>query len=171
MTWLYKGRTLKVGKSWTDDEGYKHPYNWSSSWTEANKVQWGVSFVEDVDTTFDSRFNWAKGVERDLEDTTVTDQDGVEQVQEGLKSQWIKQTRTTSNSLLSETDWYVIRAFETNVAIPSDISTHRVAVRTAANAIETQITNSPTMDAFKALFDNTPTIPAPIHDFPKKKKA
>ena len=33
MAYKYKDRYLKVGKAWQDDDGFKHPYNWSSSWS------------------------------------------------------------------------------------------------------------------------------------------
>jgi hypothetical protein len=30
MAYKYGERTLKVGKGFTDDNGFKHPYNWAS---------------------------------------------------------------------------------------------------------------------------------------------
>ena len=60
MAWLYNGKTLKVGKSWTDDNGYKHPYNWSTAWSDDDKEQWGVTWQDDEDTSYDNRFYWAK---------------------------------------------------------------------------------------------------------------
>ena len=60
MAWKYGERTLKVGKGWTDSNGYKHPYNWCNSWTDQNKTDWGVTFEADADTSFDNRFYFAK---------------------------------------------------------------------------------------------------------------
>lgn len=181
MAWLYNGRTLKVGKGWTDDNGYKHPYNWCNSWTDQNKTDWGVTWQDDPDTSYDNRFYWAKDIERSLEDINVVDEDGeavidpitnVQQIQLGLKSQWIAQTKTTANSKLASSDWYVTRKSESDVAIPSTISTYRSAVRTASGTIETAINGCADLDAFKALFvvpmdsDDNPTGNAPIYDFP-----
>ncbi len=181
MAWLYNERTLKVGKSWTDDNGYKHPYNWATAWSEEDKTQWGVTWQDDVDTSYDNRFYWARDVERSLTDINVVDENGdavidpttgVQQVQLGLKSQWIAQTKSTANGLLTASDWYVVRNAEKSVAIPSEISTYRDAVRTASGTIETAINACADLDAFKALFvvptdaDGNPTGNAPIYDFP-----
>ena len=76
MAYKYKDRYLKVGKAWQDDDGFKHPYNWSSSWSADDLKKWGVTIEKDVDTSFDNRFYWAKGIERKLEDENVVDDDG-----------------------------------------------------------------------------------------------
>lgn len=181
MAYKYKERTLKVGKGWADDNGFKHPYNWASAWTDADKTSWGVTFEADPDISYDNRFYWAKGIERKLADVNVVDADdkavndpitGKQMVQLGLKSNWIAQTKSSGNSLLTSTDWYVTRKAETSTAIPSAISTYRTAVRTATATIEKKITDCSDLDAFKALFvvpmdsDNNPTGNAPIYDFP-----
>ena len=180
MAWLHNGRTLKVGKSWTDDNGYKHPYNWASAWSDEDKEHWGVTWQDDPDTSYDSTFYWAKDVPRSLTDINevdddgdaLLDADGNQVVTLGLKSNWIAKTKQTANSLLASSDWYVTRKSESDVAIPSAISTYRSAVRTASGTIETAINGCADLDAFKALFvvptdsDGNPTGNAPIVDFP-----
>ena len=180
MAWLYNGRTLKVGKSWTDDNGYKHPYNWATAWSAEDKEHWGVTWQDDVDTSYDERFYWARDVERSLTDINevdednnpILDQDGNQVVTKGLKTIWIERTKSTANGLLTASDWYVVRNAEKSVAIPADITTYRDAVRTASGTIETAINACTTLDAFKALFvvptdaDGNPTGNAPIYDFP-----
>ena len=183
MAYKYKERYLKVGKAWTDDMGYKHPYNWQSSWSADDLKKWGVTVEADVDTSYDNKFYWAKGIERKLADENVVDKDGKavndpmtgkQMVQLGLKSIWIAKTKTTANSLLSSSDWYVTRKAEASTAIPSDISTYRSAVRTATATIEKKITDCADLDAFKALFvvpmdsDGEPTGNAPIYDYPEE---
>lgn len=181
MAYKYKERYLKVGKAWQDDDGFKHPYNWSSSWSADDLKKWGVTVEADVDTSYDERFYLAKGIERKLADENVVDADGKavidlttgkQMVSLGLKSIWVAKTKTTANGLLSSTDWYVTRKSESDVAIPSTISTYRTAVRTASGTIETAINGCADLDAFKALFvvptdsDDNPTGNAPIYDFP-----
>ena len=180
MAWLYNGRTLKVGKSWTDDNGYKHPYNWASAWSAEDKEEWGVTWQDDPDTSYDNRFYWARDVERSLtdinevdeDDNPILDQDGNQVVTKGLKTIWIEQTKATANSLLAKSDWYVVRNAEKSTAIPADITTYRDDVRTASNTIETAINACADLDAFKALFvvptddDGNSTGNAPIYDFP-----
>ena len=184
MAWLYNGRTLKVGKSWTDDNGYKHPYNWATAWSDEDKTQWGVTWQDDVDTSYDNRFYWARDVERSLTDINevdednnpILDQDGNQVVTKGLKTIWIERTKSTANGLLTASDWYVVRNAEKSVAIPADITTYRDAVRTASGTIETAINACTTLDAFKALFEvpvddqdpPQPTGKAPIYNFPEE---
>ena len=184
MAYKYKDRYLKVGKAWTDDENFKHPYNWSSSWSSDDLSKWGVSVEADEDTSYDNRFYWAKGIERKLADENVVDADGKavndpitgkQMVQLGLKSIWITRTKESANGLLaSSSDWYVLRKADASTAIPSDISTYRSAVRTATATIEKKITDCADLDAFKALFvvptdsDGEPTGNAPIYDYPEE---
>ena len=42
--------------------------------------------------------------------------------------------------MLAPTDWYVTRKAETDVAIPSEVSTYRSAVRTVCGTRESEIT-------------------------------
>ena len=182
MAWLYNGRTLKVGKSWTDDNGYKHPYNWATAWSDEDKEQWGVTWQDDPDTSYDERFYWARDVERSLTDINevdgdgnpILDIDGNQVVTKGLKTIWIERTKSTANGLLTASDWYVVRNAEKSTAIPTEISTYRDAVRTATGTIETAINGCADLDAFKALFvvpvdsDGNPTGNAPIYDFPEE---
>ena len=183
MAWKHNERIIKVGKGWADDNGFKHPYNWASAWSDADKASWGVTFEADADTSYDSTFYFAKDIPRILGDTLWVDEDGVavidtmtgsQGVTAGLKTNWIAQTKTTGNSKLASSDWYVTRKSETDTAIPSAITTYRSAVRTATGTIETAINACDDLDDFKALFvvpmdsqdPPEPTGNAPIYDFP-----
>ena len=183
MAWLHNGRTIKVGKSWVSDDNKKYPRQWNRL-TNEQKTSAGLVWQDDpVVVRYDERFYWARDVERSLDDINVVDENGdavidpitgVQRVQLGLKSQWIAQTKSTANGLLTASDWYVVRNAEKSVAIPADITTYRDAVRTASGTIETAINACTTLDAFKALFvvpmdDQDPPQPigkAPIYDFP-----
>jgi len=180
MVWKYEDVQLKAGKSWTDKDGTKHPNNWMI-WSDEDKKGFGLTWENDPDTSFDSRFYWSKDVERKLADENVVDDDGKavidsitgkQRVQLGLKSIWIAQTKTTANGLLASSDWYVTRKAEVDTAIPSDISTYRTAVRTASKTIEDKINACSKLADFKKLFDapedsdGNPTGNAPIFDYP-----
>ena len=183
MVWKHDGKDLTVGKSWTDKNGFKHPYNWSTAWTDQNKKDWGVTWTKDADTSFDDRFYWSKGVERKLNDEDATDESGNKLkdkngnviVNQGLKTIWINITKQRANDLLSQSDWYIIRASDdSSLAIPSDITKKRKAIRDASKTIEDKINASSNLTAFKKLFD-TPvdkdgnaTGNPPIHDFPEE---
>ena len=182
MAYKYKERYLKVGKAWKDDNGIQHPYNWASSWSVDDLKRWKVTLEKDVDTTFDDRFYWSKGVERKLEDENAVDQDGKaildedgnQVINKGLKNIWIERTKSTANGLLTASDWYVTRKSETDTAIPSDISKYRTDVRTATKTIEDKINGCSKLADFIKLFDTPvdkdgkPTGNAPIYDFPKE---
>ena len=95
-----------------------------------------------------------------------------DEVIKGLKTIHKENTATRANTLLSPTDWQVVKAMETSSSVPSDISTYRSAVRSKANEIETAINACDTMDKFKALFitptdsDGNASGDAPIYDWP-----
>jgi len=182
MVWKHDGKNLTVGKSWTDKNGFKHPYNWATAWTDQNKKDWGVAWTDDADTSYDNRFYWSKGIERKLADEDATDSDGNkvkdadgnQVINEGLKTIWVRQTKETANNMLAKTDWEVTRKSEKGTAIASATTTFRDKVRTACNTIETKINDCANLAAFKALFDvpvdsdGNPTGNAAIHDFPEE---
>jgi hypothetical protein len=184
MVWKYKTKTITAGRSWTDDDNIRHPYNWVI-WTDDYKKSMNITWTDDPDP-FDDKFYWgyqADGktlIERKIADENakdesgnlIKDQDGNQVVYKGLKSTWIERTKTSANGRLQATDWYVTRKAEAGTAIPSDVSTYRTAVRTSSKTIEDKINACSDLTAFKKLFD-TPvdsdgksTGTAPIYDFP-----
>ena len=70
----------------------------------------------------------------------------------GLKSQLIENVKKQAGDILSKTDWYVTRKSEKSTAIPSNISTHRDAVRTKQAEMETAITNAADTAALETLY-------------------
>jgi len=89
-----------------------------------------------------------------LADETV---DGV--LNQGLKTVMTAQVKETANSLLSQTDWMVIRKAERDVAIPSATATYRAAVVTECARLETAIGNASDVDALATVMagQNWPT--------------
>ena len=173
--YTYQGKALRIGRGWTDAEGVKHPSLWNR-WTDAEKTAHGLVWDQSLQPVpFDNRFYWSAGVEKALDDVDAVDENGVQVVTKGLKSNAIAQTKMTAGSLLAPTDWYVVKASEVSgYTVPSDITTYRAAVRTASNTIETAITNAADHAAFMALYDtpvdanHNPTGNAPINDWPEK---
>ena len=181
MPWKHNNITIKAGKAWSDKDGVQHPANWMI-WTDPEKKERGLTWEDEPDTRFDNRFYWSKGVERNLTDILVTDENGEkvidpmtgkQMVPIGLKTQYIAQTKQTANDMLSKTDWYIIRASDdSSLAVPSDITTKRKAIRDAAKTIEDKINATSKLENFIKLFDapvdkdGNPTGNAPIYDFP-----
>jgi len=178
--WTYLGRVIKQGRAWTDAEGVQHPAQWNR-WTAEEKAAKGLVWNQDLQPVpFDNRFYWSADVpkalddvnEVDEDDNPVLDEDGVQIVTKGLKSNAIAQVKTTAAGLLQPTDWMVTRKAETATAIPDSVLDYRAAVRTASGTIETAILGTTTLEAFKALYDapvdadNNPTGNAPINNWP-----
>jgi hypothetical protein len=180
MAWLYAGRQIRVGRSWTNSDGVTHPRNWAN-WSDADKAAAGLVWEDDA-PTFDSRFYWSADVPKNIDDVNevdedgnpLLDEDGVQVVTKGLKSNAIALVKTQAGGLLAPTDWMVIKASEVgDYSVPAGVLTYRAAVRTASNTIEAAILATTTLDEFKSLYDvpvdadGNPTGNAPINDFPE----
>jgi len=89
-------------------------------------------------------------------DVTET-RNGVEYTTPGLKTNLIKDLKINVANELARTDWYITRNTEKSTAIPSNISTHRDAVRTKQASMETAITNAADTAALETLHTYTTT--------------
>jgi hypothetical protein len=90
-------------------------------------------------------------------DVTATDENGNQVITHGLKTKLIKTLKKQVAGILNDTDWYVIRNTEKSIAIPSNISTHRDAVRTKQAEMETAIINASDTPALETLYTYTTT--------------
>ena len=175
----YNGKVIRAGRAWSSDAGH-HPANWMLLSDDA-KAEIGLVYEADpVVASFDSRFYWAAGIERALDDVNETNEDGTpmldidgnQVVTKGLKSNAIAQVKETAASLLAPTDWMVVRSAENGTDIDADTLAYRAAVRKASNDIEAAISGATTHAAFMALYDapvdadGNPTGNAPINDWP-----
>ena len=167
------GQIIQGGRSWSQD-GVTHPSNWEI-WTSEYKASMGLTeFTPDLQP--DSRFyTWSQNedlsynqTEKSLADTSRDD--GT--IEDGLKTVWIKKSKSTANTLLRSTDWQVIAKAERDRTIDSDVATYRAAVISACTTIEGQINACDNLGEFKLLFD-TPTDSdgnatgnSPIQDWP-----
>ena len=57
----------------------------------------------------------------------------------GLKSTFKNEVKKQQGSLLSQTDWYIVRKIDKGTAIPSNIQPWRDAIRTKAPEMENAI--------------------------------
>jgi hypothetical protein len=186
--WKHNGRTISVGRGWTADNGVQNPANWHI-WSASEKVAAGV--VEIVEETPpDSRlYTWsqnsdgtitstAKAIEDvnevDEDGKALLDEDGNQVVTLGVKSKLIQEVKTQQASLLSQSDWAVVRYIDTTVAAPSNIQAWRNAIRSKATEMETAITNAEDIDAIAALFltytiedDGSITKSGILYDWPE----
>lgn len=188
--WKYNGRTIRTGKAWTDDNGVQHPANWHV-WSATEKAAAGLTEVTE-ETPPDSRlYIWSQNSDgtitstpKKLEDTPevdengspVLDDQGKQVVTPGLKSQLISQVKEQQGSLLSQTDWAIIRKSDTAIDIPVNIQQWRNEIRLAAGIMEDQISQAVDVEAIGALFvtytvneDGTTTKSGSLFDWPDLK--
>ena len=76
--------------------------------------------VVEVSSTVEANYS---GTAKQLDDVTEN-----EVTTKGLKSQFVAQIKSGANSMLSSSDWMVIRKVERNVDIPAETVTYRAAV-------------------------------------------
>ena len=149
----YKTQTLKLNRAWTDDNGITHPRNWHI-WSTEEKTAAGVTEVIE-DTPPDSRlYNWSMDGDGKITSTAkaLTDAGSGDSLVLGVKSSLKNEVKLQQGSLLSQTDWAVVRKSEKSTAIPSNIATWRDAIRTKATAMESAIDGAADTAAVAALF-------------------
>lgn len=170
--------------------GIQHPRTIFQYWSAAQLKAIGIYSYSEVNANPDSRYyeqgssnivvddsagtvvNTFTNALKNLGDTTYTqseidagqapagaDTDTVKVT--GLKTNKIKELKNITSSLLSTSDWYVIRKSDTSEAIPSAVATYRTAVRANNAIMESKVaaisdtTNTSNMNAFIALQTDT----------------
>ena len=178
----------------------QYPRSIFTLWSEAERNAIGI-FEVTVDTTNKKDEEWyintniSYGVESNkavgsygsatpklLEDRNETnkdgspmlDADGNQVVTKGLKSQKKDIIKQQAAGILQDTDWYITRKADAGTAVPSAVTTHRAAVRTKSNEMETSIDNASDVDALATLYEyvNTgteenPVMERPLGEFPR----
>lgn len=134
---LLNGSPLPIDTPFEVD-GTHYPSNWLRLTTLEEKQAIGITEVPDPEP-YDDRFYWGVNNPKQLEDITVTPEDGDPYTQKGLKSQWVSQVKDTAGKLLAQTDWMVIRKAERDVAIPAEVVAKRAAIVAECARLETAI--------------------------------
>ena len=131
---LLNGQPLAVDTPFTDAKGTKYPANWLRLSTLEEKEAIGITEVPDPEP-YDQRFYWGPGLPKDHAQ---------------LVEQWTAQTRTTANSLLSPTDWIIIREVDNGKAADPVLKTWREEIRLAAGSKVYEIGQTADTDALAA---------------------
>ena len=167
----YSGRTIRPGRSWTDDNGVVHPSNWHI-WSADDKAAAGVTEIVE-ETPPDSRlYTWSMDSDGKISKTakSLTDSGSGETLVLGVKSSLKNTVQSHQYSLLAETDWAIIRKADKGTAIPSNIQTWRDAIRTKATAMENAIDGAADTAAIAALFvtyDESGNKSGILYDWPE----
>lgn len=155
------GKTLAYDKAFTHD-GVQYPSNWLRLTSLEEKQAIGIVEVADpVVGVYDQRFYWGVDNPKQLNDEPVLDEDGKEtgETSTGLKTLWKAKQNEIASSLLSPSDWRVVKAAEvTAYSVETEWLTYRAAVRTACNARQAEIDACKDVAALKELLFGAATI-------------
>ena len=164
------GQPISIDRPYTTEAGVKY----ANLRDPAIRSALGVVEVPDPES-YDQRFYWGVGNPKLLDDREEVDEDGDPMfvkvlgevngepamvdsderlVTKGLKSQWIAQIKDTAGSLLSKTDWMIIRKAERDVAIPESTQAYRAAVIAEADRIEEAIKACASVEELIAVINN-----------------
>jgi len=117
------GKRLPLDKPFKH-AGISYPASWLRLTTLAEKQAIGITEVPDPPSpSYDQRFYWGYDADGHLIPKDHGD----------LVTLWIANTRQTANSLLSPTDWQVVREADNGTAMDADWKAWRESVRHAAN--------------------------------------
>jgi len=125
--------------------------------------------------------SWGTATPKRLEDedavdengNAVLDDDGVQLINYGLKTEKKRIVKQQASGLLEKTDWHNHKALDDDTyTIPDNIKTYRANVRTKSNEMETQIDACTNVDELKALYEYTTqddgTQTRPLAEFPEE---
>ena len=135
---LLNGTPIQIDAPFTAND-INYPPGWIRFSTPEARLAVGITEVPDP-VRKDDRFWWID------EHNNATPKDLAE-----LKTQWVAQTKATAHSLLSETDWLVIREVEEPGTMKQEDKAYRKAVRVKSSEIETAINACADVPALEAL--------------------
>ncbi len=159
-----KPKAITIGEN-------QYPQNIFSVWSSEELEAIGIyEVVIDNSNYKNSEYYINTNQSFDFSDDTVTASYGTATAKDldELKTNHKEVINSQAGGLLSDTDWYVIREADGGTACPNNITTHRAAIRTKANAMCTQIDAASDVDALAALYvynDANPPV-RPLGEFP-----
>ena len=135
-------------------DGVQHPRNIFTQWTKAELAAIGIkpASITAVDSRYKNtgEITWDTSGEEAVGTYATTDKAAAD-----LKTEMVASVNAQAASILSQTDWMQHREAEGGTAMPADWKTYRAAVRTTANAKETEINALSNIAAVK-LYENHP---------------
>ena len=135
---LLNGTPIQIDAPFTAND-INYPPGWIRFSTPEARLAVGITEVPDP-VRKDDRFYWVD------EHNVATPKDLAD-----LKQQWVEQTKATAHSLLTSTDWLVIREVEEPGTMKPDIKAYRHAVRVKSSEIETAINACADVSALETL--------------------
>jgi hypothetical protein len=137
---LLNGKVIQPGSSFTDINGTQYPPQWLYQTTLAEKQAIGITEVPDP-VRADDRFYW---------DGDITNPKDLKE----LKETYVKQVKETAGTLLSQTDWQVLRKFERSLDIEPGVIDQRAYILAEANRLEDDIKSANTVEALISVLND-----------------
>ena len=110
-----------------DDTSY--PSNWLNGLSLEEKIAFGLEEVTNSNEREDDRFYWvSENLNGNVRSYVNTPKD-----LDMLKKEWINQIQQAAYSTLLPSDWMIVKAMETQTAIPDAWKTYRTEVRLVCN--------------------------------------
>lgn len=142
--------------------GCSESYAWNSKDSKVERTyNYSAKSLDDTDAV-------------DKDGKKLTDADGKQLINYGLKTILKNKVRQMQSSLLSNTDKWIIRKIDTDEDVPATVVTYRKGIRDSATTMETAITNAKDFDAIISLMTTiyesdgeTVKTPATLYNFPK----
>jgi hypothetical protein len=163
-TYYLNGNPITEGSDITLN-GMVYPYSWLEGTSPAVRASLGIEKHGDIN--YDTKYYWGVDNPRILEDreevdeennplylkirtevngiSTITDSD-VRVVTLGLKTTCTAEVRSTTNQLLTPTDYLIIRNHVEETEIPADVTTYRGAVIAEQDRVVTAIAATTTVE-------------------------
>jgi len=120
---ILRNAPLSPDVAFIDINDIQRPANWLRLASVEEREAAGITEVPDP-KPYDQRFYWGYDA-----DGALIPKDHAQ-----LVEQWTNQTRTTAGTLLTPSDWMVIREADNGIAVPADWRTWRETVRLAAGS-------------------------------------
>jgi hypothetical protein len=160
---ILDGKPLALDRAFTHD-GIQYPANWLRLASPAEREAIGITEAPDP-AVYDQRFYWGYDADGNL----------IPKDHAQLVEQWVAQTRATANSLLSPTDWIIIREADNGKAADPVLKTWREEIRLAAGSKNYEIEQTADTAALAAYITGAdypawpadPYAPAPVIEAPE----
>lgn len=159
---LLDGKPLSPDVAFTHD-GVQYPANWLRLASLEEREAIGITEVPDP-PSWDQRWAWGYDADGHL----------IWKDHAQLVKQWVSQTRATANSLLTPTDWVIIREADNGVPADPALKTWREEIRLSAGSKVYEIEQTTTTEELAAYITGPdypvwpPQDPAPVVDAPEE---
>lgn len=143
---LLEGKPLAPGRPFVTSDGTKYPANWLRLASKEEKEAIGITEGPDP-RPYDQRFYWGYSENGEL----------IEKDLAQLKTQWISTVKQTANSMLSQTDWMVIRSSDpsSNKILSEEVKQERSTIRLKSDEKEEKINGFTTVGELAAFVTST----------------